>query len=332
MAETIVYAILLPMAVAASVVYSVGRQSLPRYLKPAVLSLAITAAITASWMMLPQHPPWIPKQHWHWIPAIAWLMTALSPLMSLGAASRAIQRSTDTASALVDPSHTDRQPIHSEDPPTANLASFRPTVRASLIPAVVTVTVIFLAATVAAWMLVPLWKSLQPPRIIWLPCLAGYLFLLGTAASCALNNTGTTTLTFASMTIAAAVTAILIAMFVSVTYASFAAPAASALAGCWLAVWRKPDLREHARGAALGYAVLIGGWAFIGCIEPRLPVWWLLAIPWSGVGAAVFELRSFGAHAATPRSIWTRIAITFGLQIIIIGVVIYGLFSTIAHP
>ena len=185
-----VYAILLPMAVAASVVYSAGRRSLPRLLKPAVLPLAITAAITASWMMLPQHPPWIPKQHWHWIPAIAWFITALSPLLSLNAASRAIKRQTDTASTLVDPSHTDRQPLHSEDPPTANLASFQPTVRSSLIPAVVTVTVIFLAAAAAAWVLVPHWKSLQPPRTIWLPCLAVYLFLLGTAASSALNKIG----------------------------------------------------------------------------------------------------------------------------------------------
>mgnify|MGYP003346984582 CR=1 FL=1 len=133
-------------------------------------------------------------------------------------------------------------------------------------------------------------------------------------------------------TIAAIVTAILVAMFVSVTYASFAAPAASALAGCWLAVWRKPDLREHVRGAALAYAALIGGWAFIGCIEPRSPAWWLLAIPWSGVSAAACRFRSRSDYAATPPSIWTRFAITFGLQFIIIGIVIFRLFSTIAHP
>lgn len=332
MAETIVYAILMPVAIAASVACSAARLSLPHYLKAAMLPLAIATAITTSWMMLPKHPPWIPKQHWHWIPAIAWLMTALSPLMSLGAASRATKRMTDAGPTLGNPNDTDRQPVHSAESPTTNLASIKPTTRSSILLALVTFATMFLAAAVAAWVLVPHWKSLQPSRTVWLPCLTVYLSLLGITASRAMNSRSTTTLALGNMTIATAVTVILIAMFVSVTYANFAAPAASALAGCWLVVWRKHDLREYALGAALSYATLIGGWAFIGCIEPRSPAWWLLAIPWSGVGAAAFGLHSSATVPATPRSVWTRYAIAFGLQFIIIGVVIYRLFSTIARP
>ena len=328
MAETVVYAILLPFAVSASIAYSAGRLPLPSSLKQTVLPLAIASAITASWAMLPHHPPWIPKHHWHWIPAIAWLMTALSPLTSLGAGSRSIRRHADATSTVAARSDIDRRPVTLEPSPAANAASCRTTTDAVTIHRMATLAVVLLAASVTAWLLVPQWKSLSPPRALWLPFLASYLALLGIVASRPLRDSMTIPFAWANMTIAAVIAIVLIAMFVSVTYASFASATGSAMAGCWLVLWRRPELRASALGLALSYATLIGGWAFIGCVEPRSPAWSFLAIPWSGVSAAAWTLERYRHGSARLRSVWWHAAIAFMLQFIIMGIVIFRIFCT----
>lgn len=124
-----------------------------------------------------------------------------------------------------------------------------------------------LAAVVGGWLLVPGWASLDPPRSVWVPVLAGYLWLLAVLADplpARLPATGVLGLS----ALAAGCVAALIAASVSLTYAQSAGAAAAAMGGCWAASW------FASRGAGLRgfgpvYAAAVGGWAFVGCVEPQ---------------------------------------------------------------
>ncbi|MEX0713540.1 MAG: hypothetical protein WD278_14380, partial [Pirellulales bacterium] len=124
-----------------------------------------------------------------------------------------------------------------------------------------------LAAFVSAWLLVPNWADLHPPRPVCIGLLTAYLFLLAAALEPLARRVGPATL-LAPLTYTSACVALLIAVPISVTYAQAAVIAAGATAGCWIAacLWTAP-----ARGLGLVYSVVVGGWAFIGCIEPRKP-------------------------------------------------------------
>jgi hypothetical protein len=123
------------------------------------------------------------------------------------------------------------------------------------------------AAVVAAWLLVPGWASLDPPRSVWVPALAGYLWLLAVLIDPLPGRLPATGVVGLSALAAACVSA-LIAGFVSLVYAQPAGAAAAAIGGCWVAS------SFGARGAVLRgfgpvYATAVGGWGFVGCIEPQ---------------------------------------------------------------
>lgn len=133
------------------------------------------------------------------------------------------------------------------------------------------------AALVSAWMLVPTWASLQPPRTVWIAMLTGYLFLLATLLTPLLAHfTPRTMLAYLALTAVGA--AVLIAALVSVSYGRAAGLAAAALAGCWGAAFLSAKA-VPSTGLALGFAVLVGGWAYVGCIEPQRPLLALLLVP-----------------------------------------------------
>ncbi len=114
---------------------------------------------------------------------------------------------------------------------------------------------------VAAWLLVPNWPSLQPPRSTWIPLLATYLFLLAALIEPLLLRLPAAR-TLVLLSASAFCVAILIAAFVSLTYAQFAAASAAALVGCSLAA--RLSRARTARGVGLAYALIVGGWAFVG--------------------------------------------------------------------
>lgn len=181
---------------------------------------------------------------------------------------------------------------------------------------------LFLAtACMSAWLLVPTWASLHPPRFVWVPMLTGYLFLLAVLVEPLLTRIPATVIS-AQLTMSTACTAFLIAGFISVTYARPVGIAAAALAGVWIAAYFA-SVAGTARGLSLAYAVTVGGWAFIGCIEPQQPAFGLLLAPvaplslWCCVSGPLSRLR--GRIAATIQTVVVLIhlAITGGLMFVI---------------
>ncbi len=129
----------------------------------------------------------------------------------------------------------------------------------------------------SAWLIVPTWPDLEPPRTASVALLAAYIFLL-TMLLEPLESRLTPTAVIAQMAVAATCSAGLIAAFASLTYGEPAGIAAAALFGCALGAWLFPN-GATVRAAALVYAVNVGGWAFTGAINPRPPLFALLITP-----------------------------------------------------
>jgi hypothetical protein len=130
-----------------------------------------------------------------------------------------------------------------------------------------------LVCCLVAALLVPQWPNLYPPRTLSVPLLAAYLLaLVRLLEPLSLRASGVQLLT--GFGVSAVGVSVLIAAFVSLTYATLAVSAAAALAGCCMAAMlgREPPVR----GLSLPFAVLVGGWAYTACIDPQQPLLGLL--------------------------------------------------------
>ena len=153
---------------------------------------------------------------------------------------------------------------------------------------------LLIGAFVAAWLLVPNWPSLHPPRSTWIPLLATYLFLLAALIEPLMSRLPAVRM-LALLSASALCVAVLIAAFVSLTYAQFAVGSAAALAGCAFAA--RLSNTSTVRGVGLAYALVVGGWAFVGCIEPREPLLGILIAPVAPLAALVVCARTAGSTA-----------------------------------
>ena len=164
-----------------------------------------------------------------------------------------------------------------------------------------------LSALVAAWLLVPTWDSLQPSRIVWVPLLTGYLFLLAAALEPLAGILPARNL-LGLLTLAAGGSAALITAAVSLNYGQAAGAAAAALLGCTLALLLSANA-DHLRGMIAAYTAIAGAWAFVGCIDPQVPVPGLLLAPaaplvlWCFAWGPLVKLRGAGAMAAQTTAV-----------------------------
>jgi hypothetical protein len=132
-------------------------------------------------------------------------------------------------------------------------------------------------ALTAAWLLVPAWSTLEPPRPAYIAMLTGYLLLLMTALD-ALPPRLLGPLFLVHLTIAAAATALALAVSVSVKFGQLAGIATAAMAGCAVsAFFSRPH--SAAQGSIPVFAILLGGSAFVGCIELQPPLAGILLAP-----------------------------------------------------
>jgi hypothetical protein len=174
-----------------------------------------------------------------------------------------------------------------------------------------------LIAFISAWLLVPTWPSLRPARPIAVPLLAGYLLLLAAALE-PLTRRFSSLRILAALAPAAGCVAALIAASVSVTYAGPSGAAATALAGCLGAAYYWPSV-PAVRALSLGYAVVVGGWAYIGCIEPQQPLVGLLLAPlaplalWCCALGPLARLRGPTAAAVQIVSVMVPLALSAAL-------------------
>jgi hypothetical protein len=137
---------------------------------------------------------------------------------------------------------------------------------------------IYLFAAVSAALLVPKWPELVPVWPAQLALLAIGVSLLAALLMPLANRLPGGALAFWLM-LAAATSCVLVLSEVSETFGRLAALPAGALAGCAAAaILRKSDDVDW-RGLALPYAVVVGGWAYVGAIYPTTPVWPLVAVP-----------------------------------------------------
>jgi hypothetical protein len=125
------------------------------------------------------------------------------------------------------------------------------------------------AAFISALLLAPNWSNLQPPRSVWLIVLSVYLFLFPALLEPLARNLAPR-MYLAILTLSSACIAALILAAISVTYGRVAVIGVGGIAGCWLASFIGPKAGA-VRGFSFVYAVVVGGWAFVGCIEPQPP-------------------------------------------------------------
>jgi hypothetical protein len=171
---------------------------------------------------------------------------------------------------------------------------------------------LLIGSLAAAWVLVPHWTDLQPPRSVWVPLLAAYVFLLAALLEHPLEKLPAPRMLFV-LGVSAMFIAFVAAAFINVmTYAQFAASAGAALVGCSAAA--RFSNAESLRGIGLAYAVIVGGWAFILCTHPQPPNPGILLAPaaplvmWLFVRGPLAKLRG-----------WTAIGVQIALVVVILA-------------
>jgi hypothetical protein len=144
----------------------------------------------------------------------------------------------------------------------------------------------------AAWFLAPTWTNLNPPRVVWLVGLsAGLCVLIGLMDPLPTRCGGRLVLGLSSLI--ALTTAATIAACVSVTYARIAGAAACALGGVWVgACLRQRDDQLAVRAALPAAMALIGGIAFVACVESERPQYGLLLLPIAPLGLWISQIRA----------------------------------------
>lgn len=178
--------------------------------------------------------------------------------------------------------------------------------------------ILFLAlASGSAFLLVPTWPTLQPPRLALMALLAIYFVLLMSLLDALPDRlTGSSLpLLFA---LSAAAVAVLVAAEVSLTYGQLAGIAAAAIAGGYLSALLSKQA-PAARGAAPVFAILAGGVAFVGAIEPEQPVFGILLAPlaplmlWCVAFGPLAKLNGFAAAAVQTIAVLIPLLIAIAL-------------------
>jgi hypothetical protein len=155
---------------------------------------------------------------------------------------------------------------------------------------------VYVFAVVSAWLLVPHWPELMPAWPVQVAMVATSFIALAALLMPLVERLPGRAFPFWLM-FAAATTSCLVMAEVSETFGELAALPAGALAGCGLAALMRRDDEIDWRGIALPYAVVVGGWAYVGAIYPTTPIWPLIAAPaaplalWLCVSRPVARLR-----------------------------------------
>lgn len=252
-------AVAAPAAVAAVLGVVLLRLLPARIAERLALPLAVTAGFCAGYWLLGEWTALVPQKHRQWLPWLAMLgsavAAALPPRMREG--------------------ETGRQREKHEPAPLSFSVSLL--LRCLAFPALF---------VVSAWVLVPTWEALWPPRLVAIPLLAVYLLLLlvllATLPDRLLGRLFGFLLTAAAVTVG-----LQIAIGVSAKIGLVALAAAAALGGCAVSAClprRETKTGESSRASASRslipvFAVLIGGLAFVGTIEPQEPLPIILLAP-----------------------------------------------------
>jgi hypothetical protein len=238
------------------------------------LSVALVVGFFVGNWLLPDSTPLVPIKHWHWLPYLAAGAAAIGGL-TLGGGVWWPERLVAYA----------------------------------------------LLAVVTAWLLVPHWEELAPSRPYLIGLLAAYFTVLASLLAAMPARLLGATLA-APFTVSSIAVALLITMEVSMMYGQLAAMAPASLAGCLVATLLTRSVSEGPiptrsvseessllplatalRGLIPVYAVLVGGLAFVGTIEPAPPLWPIMLAP-----AAPLMLWLFAASPLARLKGWPAVA------------------------
>lgn len=176
-----------------------------------------------------------------------------------------------------------------------------------------------LLALAAAWLLVPTWPALQPVRGLYVCLLASYFVLLMTLLE-RLPERLQGSLFPGLLSLAAAATTVLIAASTSLKIGQVAGIALFALLGCWIASLWGPA-KAGIRGLIPSYAILVGGLAFVGSLEPDPPHFLLCLAP-----AAPLTLWAFTARPLSKLSGTTAVVSSIAAVLLpLIGIALWEL-------
>jgi hypothetical protein len=164
-----------------------------------------------------------------------------------------------------------------------------------------------------AYLLTPMWKNLWPPRQYCIPLLAGYLLVLYAALRPLATRIAPVVL-HASLTGTTLGIAMIIASAVAIVDARVVLAAVGGMAGYGLVLFRSAAPPKPL-GVPLVYAVLAGGWAFLGSIQPQPEEWGLLLAPFA---PAALWLTEFGPLAKLQGK--TRLAAQIGIVTLVVVV------------
>lgn len=177
-----------------------------------------------------------------------------------------------------------------------------------------------LLAVLAAWLLVPTWADLQPARPTYVRILTAYVLLLSMLLD-PLPARVPVRLFLATLTIVASVGAIMVAVFISLTFGQLAGIAAAAMAGCTIAASRAGD-PTMTRAVIPAFAVLVGGSLFVGSIEPDPALHGFLLVPAAPLGLWMCARGPFARHQGVARA-------TIGLVGVLVLLAIAGILISI---
>lgn len=135
-------------------------------------------------------------------------------------------------------------------------------------------------ALAAAWLLVPKWPDLYPPRLVSVGLVTAYLMVLSAALDALPDRAAGRWFAGSLVAVAAVLTVVLLTLGTSALFARVSLVAAAALAGSFVATYFAGlNSAQATRGAAPVYVILTGGLAYVGAIEPSQPLPWMLLVP-----------------------------------------------------
>jgi len=161
-------------------------------------------------------------------------------------------------------------------------------------------------ALAAAYLLVPTWKSLAPMRPAWIAIVAAYFGILASLIAPLSQRISPVAVAVSFLASASVLSALVTAIY-SLTYGVLAGLSASALIG-WALATRSWINGDAVRRLALFYATIVGGAAFIACIEPEPPALKLLAI-----SAAPLSLWLFARGPWARLQGWKAVIVPLGV-------------------
>jgi hypothetical protein len=182
-------------------------------------------------------------------------------------------------------------------------------------------TMYVLIAGLAAWLIVPQWEDMTPPRTVQMTAVAVAIFALALSLEPLAKRLPGQSFAVGLM-LSAAASAIFVLAEVSETFGRLAALPASALAGCSVAALLNKRNSDVA-SLALPYAVMVGGYAYTAAMYPTPPMMPVLLTPFAPLALWISlwgRLRGLtGARAVILQMVCALLPLAIIAAVLVVG-------------